>query len=101
MERHAVYVTCETKQGDRITFRVGQPTDWRTAGERWQRLADRQQGFNGVPARAIRVRFDGKTYTARRACIEVRSVDSFGRGLGADRHHTAFPVPYRAVKSAI
>lgn len=99
MTKHALYVTCDTKHGS-LTFRVGQPTDVHTAHNRWQRIADRAQGFN-VPQRMVTVKHDGRSYPIRPVMCEVRSTDKHGRGLGADRHTLAFPVPFRNLRSAL
>ncbi len=99
MNRHAVYiVTDNVKTGEHIAFRVGQPTDWDKAQARNERLYDRRNGAQGVPARPVKVKHDGRVYTAR--WFEVRSVDKHGRGLGSERHMTAIIAPYRAVRSA-
>jgi hypothetical protein len=95
MTKHAVYAT--TTQG--VTFRVGQPTTWQQAQDRWTRLANRAGGFGGQPKRRVRVRHDGRLYVAEH--FEVRAVDRHGRGLGAERHALAMIAPYRAVKSAL
>jgi hypothetical protein len=94
---HAVYANCISRKGDRLTFRVGQPTDWDTAQRRWSRLDDRRAGFNGVAARAILVPWMRRQY--RVESFEVRTVDRNGRGLGSLRHGQAFPIPYRLVRS--
>lgn len=99
--KHALYVTCETSQGTTLTFRVGQPVSWDAALDRWQRIADRLDGFNGQTARPVTIRHDGRRYSAKRACVEVRAVDRDGRGLGSERHTLAFPVPYRAMRTAL
>lgn len=90
-DRHAVFVTCETKSGH-LAFRVGQPTDWDAAVRRWDRL-DRLRTRRGLS-----VRHDGRQYAVK--AVEVRAVDSHGRGIGAERHSYAFPVPYRAARIA-
>jgi len=87
-ERHAVYANT-----DAGTFRVGQPVDWDTAQARWSRLDDRR-----IAGRKPRVRHDGKRYIVN--SFEVRSVDTFGRGLGSERHTLAFPVPYRLCRQS-
>lgn len=97
--KHALFVTCDTKHGS-LTFRVGQPTDWTTAQARWQRIADRAQGFY-VPARRVTVKHDGRSYPISPVMVEVRSVDAHGRGLGSERHGKAFPVPFRNLRSAL
>lgn len=98
MTRHAVYViTDNTKTGEHIAFRVGQPTTWDKATARNDRLFARRAGI-GMPKRPVKVKHDGRTYTAR--WFEVRAVDKHGRGLGSERHATAIIAPYRAVRSA-
>jgi hypothetical protein len=97
--KHAVYVICETRHGT-LSFRVGQPVSWDRAQARWQRIADRLDGFNGQAKRRITVRHDGRRYCVRSMCVEVRAVDAHGRGLGSERHTLAFPVPYRALSTA-
>lgn len=93
-ERHAVYVTIHPT-GLNLSFRIGQPTDWHTAQARWQRLDDRNRAD-----RVQVLRHDGRRYPVKlgHAFFEVRAVDAHGRGLGAERHALAFPVPYRALR---
>lgn len=88
--KHAVYVTAEDFLGERVTFRVGLPTDWHTAQDRWLRLDDQRRG------RGLTIRYGGRLYAAH-AC-EVRSVDRHGRGLGSQRHAEAVNVPYKIVR---
>lgn len=97
-DRHAVYaITGSPDPTERVAFRVGQPTDWNTAQARYERLYSRQRGL-GQPARKVRVRHDGRIYSA--TTFEVRAVDKHGKGLGSARHATAIIAPYRAVRSA-
>lgn len=91
MERHAVYANCITRQGDRLTFRVGLPVSWDAAQDRWLRLDNRR-----IAGRAIRIPWMRRFY--RVESFEVRTVDRNGHGLGSDRHGRAMPVPYRAIR---
>lgn len=84
-ERQAVYATCETG----VCFRIGQPV--KDAYPRYARLDRNGTGLG--PSRPLHVRFDGKRHRVR--FLEVRQVDSHGRGLGSERHALAFPVPHR------
>lgn len=92
MDRHAVYVTATDRAGEIVTFRVGQPTDWRTAQKRWDRLDERRR------TRGLTIRANRRTYEARPAGLEVRAVDRHGVGHGAIRHARAMPVPYLAAR---
>lgn len=85
MNRHAVFATAPNG----VTFRIGQPTDWHGAQDRWVRLT------NG---RSRRLRHARRWYPLPRVRFEVRATDRHGRGLGAERHERAIPVPYRAVR---
>lgn len=98
MSKHAVYVTSKLPTGEAVTFRVGQPVSWDAATRRWARLDNRRGGWEGVPARPVTVKHDGREYPA--SFVEVREVTRHGRGKGQDRHREAFTVPYRNVKSA-
>lgn len=105
-ERHAVYATCTADDGERITFRVGAPTDWGRAQARWLRLDDWRRALLRRPrarsrrwhaqAAGLRVRWGRRWYLVD--FLEVRAVDRHGRGLGAERHGRALPVPYRAAQ---
>jgi hypothetical protein len=88
MSKHALYATCETPSGLALTFRLGQPVDWRTASDRWSRLDDKRHA-----GRSFAIRWMRRRYSVR--FFEVRAVDENGRGLGSDRHSLAFPVPFR------
>jgi hypothetical protein len=90
-ERHATFANCPTPEGT-VTFRVGQPTDWSTAQDRWLRL----DNFR-VAGRA-RIHYMRRSYPV--ASFEVRATDRHGRGLGSDRHARAITVPYRSHKAA-
>jgi hypothetical protein len=87
MSKHAVYAT--TTQG--VTFRIGQPTDWRTAQERWLRLYPDPVTTGYI--KHMRRKYPVKFY-------EVRSTDRDGYGLGSERHSRAIPVPYRNHRKA-
>jgi hypothetical protein len=89
MTKHAVYATAVARNGQTTTFRVGLPVDWNTAQNRWERLDDRRRG-----GRDQAILWARRQYKIN--ALEVRAVDYHGRGLGAERHSTAFPVPYRA-----
>lgn len=102
---HAVYASVHTPHGA-VTFRVGQPTTWDKAQDRWRRLDDRR-----IAGRRQTVRHDGRRYTLPGVLadgpagtwgtfFEVRAVDRFGRGLGGERHEHALVVPYRALRVA-
>lgn len=102
-ELHAVYATCTTAAGERVTFRVGQPTTWERAQARWDRLdvwrwsrvVGLRRRSSPLPrARGLRVRWMRRWYVAD--FVEVRAVDRHGRGLGSERHAHALVVPYRA-----
>lgn len=86
MTNTATYVTCDLPEGDTITFRVGVPTDWNTAQDRWLRLDDARIAGN------LNIRYMRRSYAVR--FVEVRSTDKHGRGLGSERHWNAIPVPY-------
>jgi hypothetical protein len=88
-DRHAVFATCQLGS-ETVTFRIGQPVDWDRAQARWSRLYPAANGIRG------RVRHSRRWY--RPSFMEVRSVDRHGRGLGSERHETAIPVPYRAIR---
>lgn len=88
-EKHAVYATSAI---DNVTFRVGQPTDWDTAQARWSRLTPSAATPTG------RILANRRSYPVK--FYEVRTVDRHGRGLGAERHARALPVPYRAHRKA-
>ena len=98
-ERHALYATCDTRDGGTITFRVGQPVyGWHGALARFHRLwtdGAIDQGQKAPLARA-RVRWDRRWYRVR--FMEVRAVDRNGVGLGSERHSRAIPVPYRSAR---
>jgi hypothetical protein len=87
-ELHAVFATCMDYTGERLTFRVGQPVDWFTAQNRWERL-------DGARALRRAIRWARRRYAVQH--FEVRAVNRHGQGLGSDRHATAIPVPYRAL----
>lgn len=105
----AVYATARDHKGQHITFRIGQPVSLGAAHDRWERLDSRLSSFahnergeyrqGAVKRRPVRVRYDGRMFNVEH--LEVRAVDDHGRGLGSDRHTLAFPVPYRAVRSAL
>lgn len=102
-ERHAVYATCEIA-GEKITFRIGQPTDWRRAQARWERLYPISATSRNVLGRVTLAILRGRVRHARRwyrvSFMEVRAVDRHGRGLGSERHERAIPVPYRQFQRA-
>jgi hypothetical protein len=94
----AVYATCETGDGDTITFRVGQPTTHNAAHARYARLWEAGAIDHGQcrPLARARVRHQRRWYRVR--FMEVRSTDRHGRGLGSERHSQAIPVPYVKVR---
>lgn len=102
--KHALYATAIDRNGERQTFRVGQPADLNTISARHLRLDDRH--YNSGRAHIITanrrqyiVEGAGKQTRAWTG-LEVRAVDRHGRGLGSERHALAFPVPYRACRVA-
>lgn len=102
MTKHAVFANCRVPglAGEtRATFRVGQPTDLTTAGNRWYRLDNRRTGWEGVPKRPVFVQYGLVQWPVH--SLEVRAVDSDGTGLGSERHARAIRLPYRAVRSAL
>lgn len=90
--KHALYATARTPSGFPLTFRVGQPVDWNTAIQRWDRLDNRR-----LRGKRQTIRNARKDYTVEH--FELRAVDSNGRGLGSDRHTLAFPIPYRQCRT--
>lgn len=96
---HALYATCETNDGTQtITFRVGQPGGLARAHRWFERLWAAGGIYRGQrnPLVTARVRYRRRWYVVR--FMEVRAVDRHGRGLGAERHARAIPVPYRAAQ---
>lgn len=94
-ELHAVFAIARDYAGERIAFRVGLPADWHTAQNRWERLANR------LAARRRKATHPAIRWSRRRYRIdfyEVRAVNRHGQGLGSERHATALPVPYLAVR---
>jgi len=107
MEKHAVYLTVKLAavahdgrpREDHVTFRIGQPVSLDAAHKRHQRLQDRAV----LRKLAHRIRHARRWYTTAASdwyWFEVRAVDKHGRGLGSERHATAIPVPYRAIRIA-
>jgi hypothetical protein len=97
---HALFATVETNDGTQtLTFRVGQPVkSFSHALDRFGRLwaagaIDRGQS---KPLAQARVRYGRRWYRVR--FMEVRATDRHGRGLGAERHAAAIPVPYRSAQ---
>lgn len=96
MDRHALFAVVE----GHFAFRVGQPTTWGNAQQRWSRADDRRVGANGHKRRACTVLGPfGASYPVM--AFEVRAVDAKGGGLGSVRHALAVPVPYRALRTAL
>lgn len=95
MDKHALFAV--TTDGN--AFRVGLPTTWGNAQERWSRAADRLGGFNGHNARTCTVLGFAASYPVH--FFEVRAVNKAGRGLGSLRHEYAVTVPYRALRTAL
>ena len=96
---HAVYANTRARNGAELTLRVGLPTDEATAFARWLRLDNRRWGFEGFVKRPLRIAYARRLYTVD--SLEMREVDYNGRGIGSERHATALPVPYRAMRSAV
>lgn len=95
-DQHAVYANCRDARGERLTFRVGQPTDWPTAQDRWLRLDDRRRALVRQALVRQAIRWARRRYTVEN--FEVRTVNRHGQGLGAERHAAAIPVPYRSCR---
>lgn len=93
----ALYATCELSNMGRtaktVTFRIGLPASDAVITARHQRF-DRAQYHN---RRRLAVMHNGRSYPVRSHCLEIRDTDSDGRGLGAERHHTAVKVPVGAL----
>jgi hypothetical protein len=98
MAKHALYATTTARNGERLTFRVGQPVRANRADARWYRNQARVRGWEQTPARVCTVRFDGKRYPV--SWFEMRETTPVGRGIGEDRHRDALTVPYRALRTA-
>jgi hypothetical protein len=95
MTQHAVYATTQRRDGTPgPTFRIGRPVSLGRAHDRWQRHDRNGTGLG--PSRPLAVRFDGRRLPVR--FLEVRAVDSDGRGLGSERHALAFTVPDRCLR---
>lgn len=78
--------------GNSTTIRLGKPTDYNTAWRRWDRL-DRKRTSKGLS-----VLIDGKRRDV--AFLEMRTVDSMGRGLGRPDHFNALRMPLRRDRRA-
>ena len=86
----ALYATCDTPNGKR-TFRIGLPASDAVLWRRYER-------FDNAHYRNRR----RLTVCLRRASypvlfLEVRDVDAQGRGLGSERHWSAYSVPVSAL----
>lgn len=90
--QHALYATVETPSGPR-TFRIGLPGSRTVIDNRHARF-DNAHYRN---RRHLTVNLhNGASYPVR--FLEMREVDSQGRGLGGDRHWNAYMVPVSSLR---
>jgi hypothetical protein len=95
--KHALFVTSR-RGNDTVTFRVGQPTSWDNAQDQHQATLRAQDSAAAGRRPIPRVRHMRRSYPITFA--EVRATDRHGRGIGSERHATAIPVPFTAIKRA-
>lgn len=87
----ALYATCDTPGGKR-TYRIGLPASEAVIWKRYERFDAAHYRNRRHLTVCLR---NGQSYPV--LYLEVRDVDAQGRGLGGERHWSAYGVPVSAL----